>query len=202
MEDKHMSDLIPWPTGRKHPKVIDAASEQLAVLEGMLQKEGVETFRPEVMDWSKPIVMPEWSVPNQYTSVCPRDVMITFGNIMVEAPVSRRDRFLEYQAYQPLANKFWREDYNAMWKSCPKNSMNDSMYNVDWLDKTEEERAAKRETFEFCLKNDEIVFDAADFTRTGKHVFGQISMTTNKTAIEWLHRELEPHGFVVHPLHI
>ena len=47
----------------------------------------------------KPIVMPGWSVPNQYTSVCPRDVMITVGNIMVEAPVSRRDRFLEYQAY-------------------------------------------------------------------------------------------------------
>lgn len=80
--------------------------------------------------------------------------------------------------------------------------MNDSMYNVDWLEKTEEERAAHRENFEFCLKNDEIVFDAADFTRTGKHVFGQISMTTNKTALEWLHRELEPHGFIVHPLHI
>lgn len=40
--------------------------------------------------------MPEWSVPNQYASVCPRDVMITVGNIMIEAPVSRRDRFLEY----------------------------------------------------------------------------------------------------------
>lgn len=46
------------------------------------------------------------------------------------------------------------------------------------------------------------MFDAADFTRTGKHVFGQISMTTNRAAIEWLHRELEPHGFIVHPLHV
>lgn len=59
-----------------------------------------------------------------------------------------------------------------MWKSCPKNSMNDSMYHMDWLEKSEEERAKSRENFEFCLKNDEIVFDAADFTRTGKHVFG------------------------------
>jgi glycine amidinotransferase len=31
--------------------------------------------------------------------VCPRDSMITVGNIMIEAPMSRRDRFLEYQAY-------------------------------------------------------------------------------------------------------
>lgn len=48
------------------------------------------------MDWKKGIKMPEWEVPNQYCSVCPRDSMITFGNIMVEAPMSRRDRFLEY----------------------------------------------------------------------------------------------------------
>jgi glycine amidinotransferase len=80
--------------------------------------------------------------------------------------------------------------------------MNDSMYNLDWLDMSEEERQSKRDSFEFCLKDDEIVFDAADFTRTGKHIFGQISMTTNRTALEWMHRELEPHGFVVHPLHI
>jgi glycine amidinotransferase len=80
--------------------------------------------------------------------------------------------------------------------------MNDSMYHVDYLDLTEAERENRRGDFEFCLKNDEVVFDAADFTRTGKHIFGQISMTTNRMAVEWLHRELEPHGFVVHPLHI
>jgi len=128
--------------------------------------------------------------------------MITIGNIILEAPVSRRDRFLEYQAYQPLSSRFWREDSNAHWKSAPKCSMNDSMYNMEWNDLEEHERAALRDKFEFCLNQDEIVFDAADFTRTGKHLFGQVSMTTNYTAIEWLHRELEPHGFVVHPLHI
>lgn len=86
--------------------------------------------------------------------------------------------------------------------SAPKNTMNDSMYHMDWVTVSEEERAQRRGNYEFCLKNHEIVFDAADFTRTGKHIFGQISMTTNKAAIEWLHRALEPHGFVVHPLFI
>jgi glycine amidinotransferase len=65
----------------------------------ILEGEGIETFRPHVMDWKKGIKMPEWEVANQYTSVCPRDSMITVGNIMIEAPMSRRDRFLEYQAY-------------------------------------------------------------------------------------------------------
>ena len=66
--------------------------------------------------------------------------MITVGNIMIEAPLSRRDRFLEYQAYQPLARKFWREDSNALWKSAPKSTMNDSMYHLDWNDISEEQR--------------------------------------------------------------
>lgn len=56
----------------------------------------METFRPHIVDWKKGIKMPEWEVANQYTSVCPRDSMITVGNIMIEAPMSRRDRFLEY----------------------------------------------------------------------------------------------------------
>lgn len=94
------------------------------------------------------------------------------------------------------------EDKNSLWKVAPKNTMNDSMYHLDYINLTEAEMAIRREKFEFCLKNDEVVFDAADFTRTGKHIFGQVSMTTNSMAIEWLHRELEPHGFIVHPLHI
>ena len=95
-DDAHMAGLIPWPTGPKHQDAIDGANEQLGNLTRLLESQGVETYRPAKVDWTKPIHMPEWSVPNQYCSVCPRDVMITVGNIMIEAPVSRRDRFLEY----------------------------------------------------------------------------------------------------------
>lgn len=64
------------------------------------------------------------------------------------------------------------EDKKSLWKVAPKNSMNDSMYNLDYINLTEQEMSVRREQFEFCLKNDEVVFDAADFTRTGKHIFG------------------------------
>jgi glycine amidinotransferase len=104
----------------------------------LLEKEGVQTYRPEIIDWSKPIVTPQWSVPNQYCSVCPRDVMLTVGKIMVEAPMSRRDRFFEVFAYRELTQKFWKEDAKSMWKAAPKSSMNDSMYSPDWLEITEE----------------------------------------------------------------
>ena len=64
------------------------------------------------------------------------------------------------------------EDKKSLWKVAPKNTMNDSMYNLDYINLTEEQMNVRREQFEFCLKNDEVVFDAADFTRTGKHIFG------------------------------
>ena len=84
----------------------------------------------------------------------------------------------------------------------PKNTMNDDMYFLDWFDYTEEQREERRKDFKYILNEGEIVFDAADFTRTGKHIFGQVSMTTNYAGIEWLHRELSPLGFVVHPVRI
>ncbi len=94
--------------------------------------------------------------------------------------MSRRDRFFEVFAYRELTQKFWKEDAKSMWKAAPKSSMNDSMYSPDWLEITEEQRIAALKEMNFCLKKDkEIVFDAADFTRTGKHVFGQVGMTTN-----------------------
>lgn len=39
---------------------------------------------------------------------------------------------------------------------------------------------------------------AADMMRCGKDVFVQLSMTANRAGIEWLARELAPHGIRVH----
>ena len=67
-----------------------------------------------------------------------------------------------------------------MWRAAPKNTMADSMYDPTWVHLSDEERTKRLADTSFCLgAENEVVFDAADFSRTGKHVFGQISMTTN-----------------------
>lgn len=196
------SGCLPWPKGAKLKSSIDAANKQLNDLAYLLEREGVEIYRVAVKDWTKSIKTPGWQVDNQYCCVCPRDTMITFGNIMITSTNSRRDRFFEYEAYHELAYKFWKEDSSCLWKMAPKCTMNDSMYDMEWYNYTEDQRNEKRSHFQYMLKENEIVFDAADFTRTGRHIFGQISTTTNQAAIEWLHRELEPYGFIVHPLRV
>jgi glycine amidinotransferase len=39
----------------------------------------------------------------------PRDVILTVGNEMLEAPMSYRCRWFEYLAYRPLLEKYYEE---------------------------------------------------------------------------------------------
>ena len=52
----------------------------------------------------------------------------------------------------------------------------------------------------FIVTEFEPVFDAADFARCGRDIFGQESHVTNRFGIEWLARHLGD-GYRVHVLH-
>lgn len=110
-------------------------------------------------------------------------------------------RFFEYQAYRPLVYDYWRSDPDMIWSVAPKPSMNDEMYNQGFWDQSAAERHTSMHSFEFCVTQDEIVFDAADMVRFGRDVFVQESMTTNRAGIEWLTRHLSQRGLRVRPLH-
>lgn len=202
INDKYIAEHLLWPQGPKTQRSIDRANKQLEGLVDLLKAEGVHVIRPEVIDWSKPISTPFWSVYTQYCSTCPRDSLITCGNVIVESAMARRDRFFEFTAYRKAVETLWKTDKNCFWKQAPKNALEDSMYNFRWLEMTNEERAEAEKSKDqaFSIYPDKhVIFDAADFTRTGKHIFGHVSITTNLQGIEWLDRELKPYGFHVHP---
>ena len=67
-----------------------------------LENEGVIVKRPIEIDFSLPIRTPHFAVENQYCAVCPRDVMLTIGNEIIEATMSRRARYFEYEAYRGI----------------------------------------------------------------------------------------------------
>lgn len=191
----------PFPQGPKSAEMVDAANEELNGLASLLESQGVTVRRPEPHDFSKPVRTPEFEVENQYCAVCPRDVMITLGNEIVEATMSRRARFFEYQPYRKLVYEYWNADPRVGWTTAPKPSMNDDMYREDFWEWPLSERHERMHEFEFCINQDEVVFDAADMSRFGKDVIVQESMTTNRAGIHWLKRHLEPKGFRVHPVH-
>ena len=190
-----------WPKGRKSQHCIDAANEELDILVNILEGEGIRTLRPEVMDWSEPLKTPFFEVDNQYVACCVRDTVITVGNTAIEATMSRRDRYFEHFAVRQILRDLWREDPDMLWKAAPKPSMSDDMYDASWWEWSDEERREHMHKYQYCITNEEPVFDAADITRCGKDIFVQTSMTCNYAGIEWLRRELAPSGVRVHSAH-
>lgn len=194
-------ELGGFPRGPKSPDVIAAANAQLDNLVDVLRDRGIKVRRPDAnhgIDWSASTKTPLFDVESQYCATCPRDVVATVGNIVLEASMSRRDRFFEVYAFRKTIEEIWKNDRDAQWKSAPKPSMSDEMYDEKWWDLDREDRYRQMHAFSYCLRNNEPIFDAADMMRFGKDVFVQVSMTANECGIEWLRRELAPHGFRVH----
>ncbi|MDO3637349.1 serine/threonine protein kinase [Mycolicibacterium arseniciresistens] len=191
----------PFPEGPKPPEAIERANEELAGLQALLESHGVKVRRPTPHDFSRGVATPHFSVANQYCAVCPRDVMITIGSEIIEAPMSRRSRYFEFTAYRDLVYEYWKADPRVVWTTAPKPSMGDGMYREGFWDWSDEKRHSEMHAFEFCVSQDEVVFDAADISRFGRDLVVQESMTSNRAGINWLKRHLEPKGFRVHPVH-
>ena len=198
LRDSTLADIIPFPAGPKSQRVIDKANEELAGFAALLEAHHVKVRRPEIYNFDKAIQTPDFEVQNQYCSTCPRDVMITFGNEILEATMSKRSRFFEYLPYRKLVYEYWNNDPDMIWNSAPKPSMANAMYREDFWDWSLEKRQAQMHNFEFCITQDEVIFDAADCSRLGRDILVQESMTTNRAGIRWLKKHLEPRGFRVH----
>eukprot|EP00442_Polarella_glacialis_P037314 CAMPEP_0115071606 /NCGR_PEP_ID=MMETSP0227-20121206/13765_1 /TAXON_ID=89957 /ORGANISM="Polarella glacialis, Strain CCMP 1383" /LENGTH=401 /DNA_ID=CAMNT_0002458255 /DNA_START=9 /DNA_END=1214 /DNA_ORIENTATION=+ len=202
INDPHIREAVPWPGGQvKHRKTIALAAAELDNLCTVLEAESaITTLRPKILDWSKPVAGPEWASSSQYCGTCPRDTMITLGNTILEATMSKRSRYFEHLACRDICLDLWRRDPERvrLW-AAPKPSMADTMYNPSFWDATKKERFEKMRQYEFCVNENEPVFDAADITRVGKDIFVQKSMTTNDAGIMWL-RSHFPH-LRVHALH-
>jgi glycine amidinotransferase len=198
INNKIIEKELDWPLGRKKQRVIDRANNQLDNLAIVLTRLGVNVLRPSPIDFNREIKTPLWQVNNMFCCVCPRDVMITIGNSIIEATMSKRGRFFEYLPYRDIMYKLWDADHYMKWKAAPKPSMNSNMYWEGYWSKfnsfnikSEDEQHKLLHDYKYVLNESEIAFDAADITRCGKDIFVQHSMTTNLRAIEWLRRELD-----------
>lgn len=191
----------PFPCGPRSPEAIARAQVELDGLAALLESRGITVRRPTRIDWSRSLRTPDFAVDHQYGATCPRDVMLTVGTEIIEAPMSRRARYFEYLAYRPLVRDYWRRDRGMTWTVAPKPTMSDAMYREEFWEWPLELRHRRMHDFEFCITQDEVVFDAADVMRLGRDLLVQESMTTNRLGIHWLERTLEPRDLRVHPVH-
>src|SRR5437773_618880 len=115
LRDKNIAKMSPFPRGPKKQEVTEKAHEELNGLVALLESHCVTVRRPEKHNFGVSVKTPLFEVENQYCAVCPRDVMITFGNEILEATMSRRARFFEYLPYRKLVYEYWHNDPHMIW---------------------------------------------------------------------------------------
>jgi glycine amidinotransferase len=189
--------------GKLFPQeMIQKAGQELDNLANVLTELGIVVRRPDPMLFSEEFKTPWWKSRGLYAAM-PRDVYMTIGDTLIEAPMAWRTRYFESFAYHPLMNEYFKE--GARWLVAPKPKMADDFYDPLY-DSDNPLRDGKKQ---FVITNNEIAFDAADFTRCGKDIFVQKSNVTNELGIEWVRRHVG-HEFRVHevefgdmhPMHI
>ena len=133
--------------GPRPSEAIEKANIQLDNFVKILESHNINVDRPTPIDFTKAIQTPDWSNDGQFGSMPPRDVILTVGNEMLEAPMSYRCRWFEYLAYRPLLEKYYDDDPNMRWESAPKPRLTSVTYKSNYLPEgiTDEERYKKIE---------------------------------------------------------
>ena len=160
----------PFP---KH--ILDQADAELDQMVSILQREGVQVHRPELVDWRK---------VGGYTSAMPRDGLITVGHHIIEAPFAWRCRRDEVNLAYATILKELSQDNRVRIIRAPTAPWPDTLYDpIPSSDDT-----AQR----WVINNTRPAFDAADFMRFGKKLLGQISNVTNMKGVEYLRANVPP----------
>lgn len=195
INSKEIEDYFTWPEGRKKKEIIDRANKQLDGLVEIMEGEGITVWRPTPVDHYVETKSPSWSIPVQFGTACPRDIMITLGDIVLEANMSKRSRLFEYLPYRKIIRDLWRRDKKMQWKAMPKASLDDDCFDLEFWN-----RERVRGEYKYTTTEKEPIMEAADIIRCGIDIFVQKSLATNDAGIEWLTRELG-NKFRVHTMH-
>jgi len=144
---------------------------------------GVIVHRPEVQDTAMEFSTPEWTTTGWYTW-CPRDLLLPFGDLMIETPSPCRARYFETRAYHKIMLEAIED--GVEWIAAPKPILPNSSYQFADIKGVP------------SLTNLEPVFDAPNCIRLGKDILFQISNTGNHLGLQWLRNVLERRGYRVH----
>src|SRR3954453_14764400 len=113
----YLDDPSEIPTAPHERQVIEEANEDLARFVETLEAHGVNVRRPNPTDHARPFGTPDWQTDGQF-SYCPRAVLLTVGNTVIETPMPLRARYFESVAYRDILLDYFRRGAN--WISAPK----------------------------------------------------------------------------------
>ena len=165
-------------------EIVQAAQKALNEFLHILESEGITIRRPDLVQYyAQPFATPTWQVNGGFCSANPRDVFLVIGNEIIETPMADRARYFESWAYRSLLTEYFKA--GAHWTAAPKPQLTENLYDLNYQQKSKTDGKAR-----YVVTEIEPTFDAADFVRCGRDIFGQRSHVTNQLGIDWLQRHL------------
>jgi glycine amidinotransferase len=200
-----------YPLGTYGPypeEMVEEAREQMDNFEKILTDRGIIVDRVEV----HPAYLtglgngtPDWTMPNFRSPSSPRDLFMTVGNEIIEAPGTQRQRWWEYLNLRPIFERYFLEDPDFLWSAAPKPRLTDESYERNYWYKyynewSDDEKRKRMEENRFNLTDKEPMWDGACAMRMGKDIFWYHSCVTNNAGIDWLKRYFGGKGLRIHDI--
>jgi glycine amidinotransferase len=159
-------------------KLIEERNADLDSLSELLTSLGVKVRRPLTLESPQMFRTPDWgSVVSSASNV--RDIVLTYGNSIVETPLLVRNRVYENQALQHIFyNKF---NEGANWVKAPTTSLAEKSLDLEyWKDFRD---------FSKVPHNYEMGIDAAHCIKIGKDVIVNVANYNHYLGYKWLKRQ-------------
>lgn len=165
-------------------RVIEETAEDLAELVTVLEAEGITVRRPQRHADMHTFKTPFWE-SERYFAYCPRDIFLTVGDTLIEAPCMQRSRYFESFCYEHLYVEYTGR--GGRWIAAPKPKLRDSDLHLCGTQPT-------------VLQNREPIFEAANVLRAGEDIIYLVSDGANELGAQWLQNTLGPR-YRVHCAH-
>ena len=177
---KTLEEIISNPGRPFDPTLLAHASAEIDQVIMELKQLGIQVLQPNINEdfFANPIVQNAFRANSGFYAAMPRDNLLLLPpNLVVISPMAWRSRYREHEAYQDILRELQKIGLRVI--EAPRPSLSDNTYVTGWRDQQDG-------IFRPVIRNEEPLFDAADFLRFGRHIIGQLSHVTNKKGIQWI----------------
>ncbi|MDG1012691.1 MAG: inosamine-phosphate amidinotransferase 1 [Luminiphilus sp.] len=157
------------PQGPFPAQILEEAEEDLATFASVLEQANVTVRRPSPWNHDGVFSTVHWSTPGYY-NYCPRDILLTVGDQILETPNVIRGRSQETFSYRELLLEYMAS--GSRWFSAPRPMLKDELFAPDAENLTPLDL--------------EPAFDAANVLRFGRDLLYLVSATGNEMGGHWL----------------
>lgn len=174
-------------------KYVEEMKEDVEGFVDILKDYGCVVRRPKVPTKVIDTKSPNWKSTN-FNALNVRDLVMVVGNDIIETPPETRYRYFETDYMKHLFMEYFKT--GAKWTVAPRPLILDSSFDMSYVLKQDLDGEIVKwykslmETTDEMGYGFEIMFDAAQCLRMGKHILFNAVTENHRLGVQWLQRHL------------